>query len=363
MKKNITIFLVLITVTALIGWNYTSNDGNSDKDVVSDLNINNVVFNQDIQYISGYNSDNPLAVLYTQNELVSHPGQGLGGADVSAITAPGTTFGFGSQGNLFNWMGDDFDIPAGQTWKIDSIKFYSYQTGSTLTSTITSSHVRVWRGRVDSVGAVVVGGDTSTNRMSATYWSNIYRTTGTPPFNNQSTRPIMSVVDTLNLTLTGGYYWLEFTFRGSLASGPWAPPRTIIGQPATGNGKQRLGGVWGNAMDGANQQGLPFVIYGTILTGITNNNNGTPVSYNLKQNYPNPFNPSTTFSFGLPKDSDVKLSIMDVLGREVDVIASGYKKAGTYTVTYDASKLSSGVYFYTLVTGDFKETKKMLLIK
>lgn len=362
MKKS-TLFLVLITALAMIGWNYSSNDGNSDKDVIGDVNINNVVFDQDIQYISGYNSDNPLAVLYTQNELVSHPGQGLGGADVSAITTPGTLFGFGSQGNLFNWMGDDFTIPAGQTWKIDSIKFYSYQTGSTLTSTLTASHVRVWRGRVDSVGAVVVGGDTSTNRMSATYWSNIYRTTGTPPYNNQSTRPIMSVVDTLNLTLTGGYYWLEFTFRGSLASGPWAPPRTILGTPATGNGKQRLGGVWGNAMDGANQQGLPFVIYGSILTGITNNNNGTPVSYNLKQNYPNPFNPSTKISFDLPKQDFVKIAVFDMSGREVETIVNQVVDAGSFTVDFNASKLSTGVYFYKMITSEFATTKKMILIK
>lgn len=111
-------------------------------------------------------------------------------------------------------------------------------------------------------------------------------------------------------------------------------------------------------------ENLAFIqIDGPCINLVGINNNSAPVKFELKQNYPNPFNPSTTFSFGLPKDSDVRLSIMDVLGRDVDVIASGYKKAGTYTVSYDAYNLSSGVYFYTLVSGDFKETKKMLLIK
>lgn len=113
-------------------------------------------------------------------------------------------------------------------------------------------------------------------------------------------------------------------------------------------------------------QGTPdrvVVVEVRDITGISGNTNLVPQTFNLSQNYPNPFNPITTFSFGLPKDSDVRLSIIDVLGREVDIITSGHKQAGTYTVNYDASKLSSGVYFYSLITGDYKETKKMLLIK
>ncbi|MEO8513521.1 MAG: T9SS type A sorting domain-containing protein [Ignavibacteria bacterium] len=99
------------------------------------------------------------------------------------------------------------------------------------------------------------------------------------------------------------------------------------------------------------------------LVGISSNNTEVPNSFVLSQNYPNPFNPNTTFTFGMPKDAEMRLSVMDVLGREVEVLASGFKKAGTYTVNYDASKLSSGIYFYTLTSGSFKETKKMLLIK
>lgn len=362
MKKNLSIFTMLLAAFVMsFGF---SNAGN-DKETVNsvDQSSSNVLYQQDVNQYAGYNWDNPLAVLFTYNELVNAAGQGQGGADVSFITAPGTLYGFGSQGNLFNWMGDDFTVPAGQQWQIDSIKFYSYQTGSTLTSTLTGSRLALWNGRVDSAGVTLRAGDTTTNRMRATYWSGIYRTTATPPYNTQNTRPIMSVVDTLNVTLNPGLYWMQFTFLGSLASGPWAPPRTILNQAATGDGKQKLAGVWAAALDGTNGQGLPFVVYGTQLVGINNNNTGIPSSYGLKQNYPNPFNPSTNVSFDVPKSSLVKIAVYDIMGRELDVIVNKQVEAGSYSFTYDASKLSTGLYFYTLTSGDFKETKKMMLVK
>lgn len=97
--------------------------------------------------------------------------------------------------------------------------------------------------------------------------------------------------------------------------------------------------------------------------GINNNGNEIPKSYNLEQNYPNPFNPTTNIKFALPKSGNVKLAVYDILGNEVSVLIDGYKQAGNYTADFDASKLSSGVYFYKLVSADFVSTKKMMLIK
>ena len=77
----------------------------------------------------------------------------------------------------------------------------------------------------------------------------------------------------------------------------------------------------------------------------------------------NPFNPTTNFVFALPKAGYVDLRVYDVLGREAASIVSEYKPAGKYTVEFDASGLSSGVYFYTIKSGDFIDTKKMVLIK
>jgi len=91
--------------------------------------------------------------------------------------------------------------------------------------------------------------------------------------------------------------------------------------------------------------------------------NHEPIHFYLAQNYPNPFNPSTTIHFSIPKSGNVKVKVYDVLGNEVASLIDEYKEAGRYKVTYDASGLSSGVYFYNLQSGSFAQTKKLQLIK
>jgi hypothetical protein len=99
-----------------------------------------------------------------------------------------------------------------------------------------------------------------------------------------------------------------------------------------------------------------------VLTGI--NSNGTiPENFYLFQNYPNPFNPSTKISFVLPQANNVKLTVYDALGREVAVLVNEFRQAGQWNAEFNASALSSGIYFYRLEAGSFTETKKMLLIK
>ncbi|MBN8584443.1 MAG: T9SS type A sorting domain-containing protein [Ignavibacteria bacterium] len=97
--------------------------------------------------------------------------------------------------------------------------------------------------------------------------------------------------------------------------------------------------------------------------GINNNNTGIPAAYSLSQNYPNPFNPVTNINFSLPNSSDVKLAVYDMLGQQVALLANGKFDAGSYTIDFDASQLTSGIYFYTLSAGSFKETKKMVIVK
>lgn len=88
-----------------------------------------------------------------------------------------------------------------------------------------------------------------------------------------------------------------------------------------------------------------------------------PTSYSLSQNYPNPFNPSTIINFSLPVARQVSLKVFDALGREVQTLINEKLQAGKYEVSFDGSSLSSGVYYYTLSTLDFRETKRMLMIK
>jgi photosystem II stability/assembly factor-like uncharacterized protein len=88
-----------------------------------------------------------------------------------------------------------------------------------------------------------------------------------------------------------------------------------------------------------------------------------PAGFRLLQNYPNPFNPTTAIEYVLAKSSMVKLSVYDILGREVAVIINENENAGTHEVRFDALALSSGVYFYRLQAGDFVQTHKMLLVR
>ena len=89
----------------------------------------------------------------------------------------------------------------------------------------------------------------------------------------------------------------------------------------------------------------------------------TPLTFKLFQNYPNPFNPDTHIKFDIQKTSPTKLVIYDALGREFATLVNEELSAGSYQVSWDGSNYPSGVYFYTLLSGDFKETKKMLLLK
>lgn len=89
----------------------------------------------------------------------------------------------------------------------------------------------------------------------------------------------------------------------------------------------------------------------------------TPTEFSLQQNFPNPFNPSTQIKFSVPQTSDVKVLITDLLGREVATLVNDNLAAGNYSVDFNASNLSSGIYFYTLIADNFKQSKKMILMK
>jgi hypothetical protein len=86
-------------------------------------------------------------------------------------------------------------------------------------------------------------------------------------------------------------------------------------------------------------------------------------SYQLMQNYPNPFNPETKISYSIPNPEFVTLKVYDMLGKEVQTLVNEFQSAKTYSVSFDASDLSSGVYLYKLQAGDFFDSKKMILIK
>ncbi len=89
----------------------------------------------------------------------------------------------------------------------------------------------------------------------------------------------------------------------------------------------------------------------------------TPNSFYLAQNYPNPFNPTTIISYSLPASNHVTIKVFDILGNEVTTLLNEQKEAGTHTIVFNASDLSSGVYFYKIQAGNYAETRKLILQK
>ena len=111
-----------------------------------------------------------------------------------------------------------------------------------------------------------------------------------------------------------------------------------------------------NEVTRACESGVVFSIGDQIISAV-------PGTFGLNQNYPNPFNPSTEISFSLPQASHVTLEVFNIRGQKVEVLASGSFTAGTHTITWDASKQPSGIYFYRISAGENVDTKKMILMK
>lgn len=214
----------------------------------------------------------PEAILWNNGPLVTHPGRGYNGADVSAVQTAlhMDVYGFGHQLSGGRHLSDQFTITASSGWNIETITFFAFQTGSYSyppSSSITGIYLQIWNGPPWESGSAVVWGDLTTNRLVSTAWSGIYRVLDVAITNNQ--RPIMASVAAVPLSLPPGTYWLDWMSDGSLASGPWAPPITILNQTTTGDAYQYTT-VWAPALDTGTQapQGMPFIIRGTGLRNL-----------------------------------------------------------------------------------------------
>ncbi|MFA7361939.1 MAG: T9SS type A sorting domain-containing protein, partial [Candidatus Kapaibacterium sp.] len=123
------------------------------------------------------------------------------------------------------------------------------------------------------------------------------------------------------------------------------------------------GGSESYSLRGCIINGIAYGDTAGILVDINNIMTNVPNSYSLGQNFPNPFNPNTVICYQLPVVSDVSIKIYDVQGREVRTLVNERMNAGTYETTFDGSGLNSGVYFYQMRAGDFRESRRMILLK
>lgn len=149
-----------------------------------------------------------------------------------------------------------------------------------------------------------------------------------------------------SLTTNGGLSWTEYTMpSGGCGAGIIVPERGyLVAMQCSGLLKMN---VTYSVVTNVSEQTLP----------------GVPTKFDLYQNYPNPFNPTTEIKYDIKNAGDVLMKVYDQSGKQINTLINGYKNAGSYSVTFDASSLSSGVYYYTLETAGNVLTKKMILVK
>lgn len=154
-------------------------------------------------------------------------------------------------------------------------------------------------------------------------------------------------------TFNGSSWSAKFLMTNTNTDTNWAEPKAGY---ILGGGDDGIG-IWSfqNGYNGYCSRNM------ATTTGITNSQ--IPAEFSLSQNYPNPFNPSTKIKFALPTMANVSLKIFDLTGKQVAQLVNGSLPAGTHEYTFDASQLSSGVYFYKLESKGFTQVKKMMLVK
>jgi hypothetical protein len=245
----------------------------------------------------------------------------------------------------------------------------------------TNSNLRLYR--IDSVTGLVLAYNQA---QSCSYHPNemIMDSLGSKINNIASSCPVSDfriLTDTSNLLYFGSSFKRK---RFQIYNGQYQiPSGYLFGIGLTGTATGSIG------EEGYNLYGCVIngIVYGdTSLTGVNKISSEIPKQFSLSQNYPNPFNPITKIKFAVPKTplsppfsqrGDVRrtggfitLKVFDILGREIQTLVNEQLSPGTYEVEFDGTNYSSGVYYYTLSfrqagssTGDYVETKKMLLIK
>jgi hypothetical protein len=256
--------------------------------------------------------------------------------DISRMTAEGT--------NLFaaTWSEGIFcSTDNGRTWTTADSGLTNINTLGGIATVGTKLFVGAFQWANDSTGGVFVSAD------SGQGWS--IADTGLTDYS-------------LNTLLSDGSYLFTGTNGGVFAStDTGATWRNIsIGTPVwAGIGGLAICGPYLLAQGG----GVWRYLLTQLITGIKGGQEPLPSNFILSQNYPNPFNPTTIISYQLPMNSIVTLKIYDVLGRGIETLVNNRQSAGSHSVTFNASSLSSGVYFYKLEAGNFIQTKKLVVIK
>lgn len=289
--------------------------------------------------------------------------RGYGGAEASCVFKPGGFYLGWEMGRAQDaWIADVFTIPKGETWVFDTAIIYGYQRGSGLTSTFLNCNLQIFKG-TPGLGGTVVWGDTSTNVLSNSGFTGIYRVDTTAASGGllNNTRPIMYLKLFLSPapSLGEGTYWLAWSTSGSLPIIPNCAEKVLPGRinPSGQSARQLVKGSWNYMEDSGNTLGMNMIIKAS--KGLAVNEVSNKKSQLLNQNFPNPFNNSTTISFSLSVDDNVKLCVYNSIGKLIKVLTNQFFYSGYHEITFNSNNLPEGIYFYQINTSMGSEQRLM----
>jgi hypothetical protein len=309
--------------------------------IQADVNYNDSIFYRIIAQdnSSGHNRDSTAVNKFKITSVVN----ACIGTGTTSSNYPFTTYWMDGRTQLL-YLASDITGAGGAAGNIQSIAFNVISVGAPAMS---GFNVRFQNTTATSVtGFISAGWTTSysgTYTVAGTGWQTIALTT---PYYWNGTSNLLVEVCYDNSAYTS-YSPVNSTAAANMTWGYYTDNST--GCTMTGGTAQ------------ANRPNICLTIATTVGAG--QNSTVIPGTYKLSQNYPNPFNPVTRINFDIPKQGLVNLRIYDVLGREVMTLVNEVKTAGSYNVDFNASELSSGVYFYKLESNDFSDIKKMMLVK
>jgi hypothetical protein len=272
-----------------------------------------------------------------------------------------TTYTYDSNGNMTFKLGDKW-YPNRASWVNVDRNTYTYDSNGNMTSDF-----REWF--YDYTTWIISGKNTYAYDSNDNMTSNLCRSS-----NSDGTNWVDLYRHTFTFNTNGNLisHLYEFTYTGNLTN------QDRYTYTYNSNGKLTsylseiwLGTEWANNLtyfSFVGEKGNIYSFYGAKVEIFYNTTTKVEedeniLDYALSQNYPNPFNPSTIISYSIPKSELVELKVYDLLGREVANLVEEEQTAGNYKIEFDASKLSSGIYFYRLQSGGFTNTKKLILLR
>lgn len=299
----------------------------------------------------------PLATqgVFNNGPIVTDPGAGFNGFDLSRLSPPLTTLGL--NGSVLT--AEKFWLPENANFSIDSVGFWAYHTGSGFNSTYTEVRVMIYDGDPSNGGQLIFG-DSIASILSNTYFTGIMRASASSPLD--STRPIMRVLGEFfdPVVLQGGRpYWLVWNFTAG--GTPFFPPITVPGVISSGDAIQRSNStfVWslGNGGGVGFPAGAPFQVY--FRRDATSVNNLDPLAAKIGQLYPNPTSQAFSVAVDLQRNENVQLQLVDMQGRTIASKNLGMMAAGNHLLDMPVSDLSPGMYFVKIRSGNFEVNRKL----